>query len=125
MRQAPKDSRRLNQWPRHPLMPAEPLALTVAVLAYNEEGNLRRAVEDIVAEVGILGVPWELLLVDGVLDILERLDHRRLEIDQPGDVQPSAGSHRVAIGPHLKSPDRLLELRVEIARRDPAHVDDR
>ena len=45
-------------------MTTEPLLLTVAVFAYNEEGNLRRAVEDIVREVRDLEIPWELVLID-------------------------------------------------------------
>ncbi len=50
--------------PTEPSIPLPPLALTVTVLAYNEQENLRRAVQDIIREVSTLDAPWELLLVD-------------------------------------------------------------
>lgn len=39
-------------------------ALTVALLAYNEEKNIRAAVEEIIGELSDLEARWELLLVD-------------------------------------------------------------
>ena len=39
-------------------------ALTVAMLAYNEESNIRAAVTEMVDELRGLGAPWELLVVD-------------------------------------------------------------
>jgi glycosyltransferase involved in cell wall biosynthesis len=39
-------------------------AVTVAVLAYNEEGNVRTAIDELVKELARLEAPWEVLLVD-------------------------------------------------------------
>jgi dolichol-phosphate mannosyltransferase len=40
------------------------LALTVAILAYNEESNLRWVIDEMVGELASIAEPWEIMIID-------------------------------------------------------------